>query len=62
MSIGEWIVLAIACGVGISGLLLAASQGEGATYSMGLLMFGAAVVYAFYFLKRHFDRIDQAPH
>ena len=62
MSIGEWVVLAIACGVAIVGLLVAASQGECATYGIGLALFAAAVVYVFVFLKRHFDRIDQARH
>ena len=62
MSIGEWVVLAIACLVGIGGLLLAASQGEGATYGIGLALFAAAIIYAFAFLKRHFDRADQARH
>ena len=62
MSIGEWVVLAITCGLGVIGLLIAASQGEGATYGIGLAMFAAAIVYVFVVLKRHFDRIDQARH
>ena len=62
MSIGEWVVLGIACLVGIGGLLLAASQGEGTTYGIGLALFAAAIIYVFLFLKRHFDRVDQARH
>ena len=62
MSIGEWVVLAIACVLGIVGLLLASSQGEGAIYGIGLVIFVAAIIYVFSFLKRHFDRIDQARH
>ena len=62
MSIGQWTVLALAILVGIAGLLLAASQNEGATYGIGLALFAVAVVYVFACLKRHFDRIDQARH
>ena len=62
MSIGGWLVLALACGAGIVGLLLAASGGEGTTYLLGLALFAAAVIYASLFIKRHFDRIDQARH
>ena len=60
MSIGEWLVLALACGAGIAGLLLAASGEEGTTYLLGMILFAGAVVYAGLFIKRHFDRIDRA--
>lgn len=59
MTLGEWLVLALACGAAIAGLLLAASNPEGATYGMGLGLFGAAVIYAGVFIKRHFDRSEQ---
>ena len=59
MSIGEWLVLALACAVGITGLFLAASEGGNTTYAIGLALFVCAVVYAFRLIKRHFDRIDQ---
>ena len=63
MSNGEWLVLALACGAGIVGLLIAASGGgEGTTYTVGLGLFVAAVIYAFHFVKRYFDRVDQARH
>lgn len=63
MSNTEWLVLALACGAGIVGLLLAASGGgEGTTYTLGLGLFVAAVIYAFHFIKRYFDRVDQTRH
>jgi hypothetical protein len=64
VSIGEWCVLALACVAAIIGLLLAASNGEGATYGIGpgLGLFAGAVIYASCFIKRHFDRLDQARH
>ncbi|HME28028.1 MAG TPA: hypothetical protein VKI44_43030 [Acetobacteraceae bacterium] len=62
MSIGEWLVLALACGAGIVGLLLAASGGEGTIYVLGLGLFAGAVIYAALFIKRHFDRLDQMRH
>jgi hypothetical protein len=63
VSIGGWLVLALACGAGIVGLLLAAaSEGENTTYLLGLGLFAASVIYASLFIKRHFDRLDQARH
>ena len=62
MSIGEWLVLALACGAGIVGLLLAASGGEGTIYVLGLGLFAGAAIYAALFIKRHFDRLDQMRH
>jgi len=59
---GEWLVLALACGAAIAGLLLASSSGEGATYTLGLGLFVVAVIYAAIFIKRHFDRLDQTRH
>jgi hypothetical protein len=59
LSIGEWLVLALAWGAGIAGLLLAASDGGGqTTYMLGLALFAGAVIYASRFIKRHFDRLD----
>jgi hypothetical protein len=62
VSIAEWLVLALACGAGIVGLLLAASDSEGTIYLLGLCLFVGAVAYAALFIKRHFDRIDQTRH
>ena len=62
MSIGEWLVLALACGAGIVGLLLAASGGAETIYVLGLGLFAGAVIYTALFIKRHFDRIDQMRH
>ena len=62
MTTGEWLVLALACGAAVVGLLLAASNPEGATYGMGLGLFAAAVIYTGAFIKRHFDRTEASRH
>jgi len=62
VSIGEWLVLALACGAGIVGLLLAASGDEGTLYVLGLGLFAGAVIYISLFIKRHFDRLDRMRH
>jgi hypothetical protein len=62
VSIGEWLVLALACAAGIVGLLLAASDRGGTAYTIGIILFVAAVAYTFVFIKRHFDRLDQMRH
>jgi hypothetical protein len=62
VSLGEWLVLALACAVGTAGLFLAASQSGGTTYTIGLALFIGAVAYVFRLVKRHFDRIDAMRH
>jgi hypothetical protein len=62
VSLGEWLVLALACAVGIAGLFLAASETGGTTYTIGIGLFAGAVIYAFRLVKRHFDRVDQMRH
>ena len=62
MTNGEWLVLVLACAAGVMGLLLAASESGGATDIIGLGLFAVAVVYAFVFIKRHFDRLEQSRH
>ena len=62
MSLDQWFVLALTCGVAVVGLLIAAGGGTGTGYGLGLVLFAVAVVYAFYLVKRHFDRIDQSHH
>ena len=63
MSNGNWLMLAVGCAAAIVGLLLAAeSRDNGAAYALGLGLFVVAVVYAFAFIERHFDRIDQSRH
>ena len=42
MSIGEWLVLALACAAGVVGLLLAASGDERTLYVLGLGLFAGA--------------------
>jgi hypothetical protein len=59
VSIGEWLVLALACGAGVVGLLLAASGDQETLYVLGLGLFAGAVIYAALFIKRHFDRLDR---
>ncbi len=55
-------MLAVACAVGIVGLLLAASANGGASGCVGFGAFLVAVAAAFVLLKRHFDRADQLRH
>jgi hypothetical protein len=62
MPLTQWLLLLMACLVGILGLFLAADAGEGTLYGIGLLVFAAAVVYAFALVKRHFDRLDVERH
>ena len=62
MAIDQWVVLLLTIAAAIVGLFLAASGETGVMYALGLLLFAAAVVYAFVLIKRHFDRVDQARH
>lgn len=62
MAICGWLVLAVACAVGIVGLLLAASANGGASGCVGFGVFLIAVAFAFVMIKRHFDRADQLRH
>jgi len=57
VAIGEWLVLLLMVVLGIGGLLYAASD-DGTPYTIGLMVFVGAVVYAFIFIKQHFDRVD----
>jgi hypothetical protein len=50
------------CLVGLVGLFVAADAGEGTPYGLGLLVFVAAVIYAFALVKWHFDRLDAERH
>ena len=59
MSIGEWLVFALACAAGVAGLLLAANGEDPTVYALGLGLFAGAVIYVFLFVKRHFDRLEQ---
>ncbi len=59
MSNGEWLVLALACGVAIVGLLVAASNPQGTSYWAGLALFVAAVAYSGLLIKRYFDRVER---
>ncbi len=59
MSLGEWLVLALACVAGVGGLLLASYGEADTTYALGFILFIGAVIYVARFIKRHFDYIDQ---
>lgn len=59
LSLGEWLVLALACAAGIAGLLLAASGEEGTVFALGFGLFAGAVIYIGLLIKRHFDRLDR---
>jgi hypothetical protein len=60
MSLREWLTLIATAAAAIIGLLLAASGDEGTTYTIGLGLIVAAVIYAFAVVKRYFDRVDRA--
>jgi membrane protein implicated in regulation of membrane protease activity len=62
VSLGEWLALVLSCGAAIVGLLVAASDGMGTTYTIGVMLFVAGVIYAFYLVKRYFDRTGQTTH
>ena len=62
MSLTQWVMLLITCLLGIVGLFLAAGAGSGMFYGIGLLLFAAAVVYAFALVKQYFDRLDAQRH
>jgi len=58
VTLGQFFVLALTVLVGIAGLFLAAAPEGGFSSGIGFSVFLAAVIYAFAFIKRHFDRID----
>jgi len=62
MSLKQWLLLMLACLVGIAGLFLTAGAGGGALSGLGLLAFAAAVVLAFALVKRYFDDLDAQRH
>jgi hypothetical protein len=59
VTIGEWVVLVLACGAGIAGLLLAASGSGETVYVLGLALFIGAIAYAGLFIKCRFDRLER---
>jgi hypothetical protein len=59
MTIGRWLSLVAAFFVGIYGLFLAAGSPFGYGYPVGLLLFAAAIVYAFWLIKRVFDEAER---
>ena len=62
MELNQWLILVVAIFAGIGGLFLASGSEGGATYTLGWLVFAAAVVVAFAHIKRHFDRVDSRGH
>jgi 1,4-dihydroxy-2-naphthoate octaprenyltransferase len=62
MSLRQWLLLLLTCLVGVDALFVAAEVGSAAVYGIGLLVFAAAVVYAFVQVKWRFDRLDAERH
>jgi uncharacterized membrane protein YdbT with pleckstrin-like domain len=62
MSLRQWLSLLVACLLALVGLFVAADAGQGTLYGFGLLVFVAAVVYAFALVKWYFDRLDAERH
>lgn len=58
----EWVSLLVVLLVGLGGLFYASAPHSGASYGIGLIVFGATVVCGFVLLKRHFDRVDAERH
>ncbi len=59
MSNGEGLALAVACCAAIGGLLLAASNPQGAGYWLGFALFVGAIIYSALVIKRYFDRAER---
>jgi hypothetical protein len=62
VTVQQWFILLLTCLVAIFGLFMAANAEQGTMYAFGLLLFAAAVIYAFRQVKMYFDRVDQARH
>jgi hypothetical protein len=58
MEMNEWLMLLLAVAVGLAALFWAAASPQGTTSGFGLAIFVAAVGYAIYVVKRHFDRTE----
>ena len=58
MEMNEWLMLLAAVVVGVGALFVAASANGTTTTGLGLAVFIAAVGYAIYVVKRHFDRME----
>jgi membrane protein implicated in regulation of membrane protease activity len=60
MDLIDWVILIVAVVVAIGGLFMA--HAGGGVYGLGLALFVVAVVFAFWFVKRFFDRMDAGRH
>ena len=60
MDLIGWLVLVAAVVVAIGGLFMA--HAGGGVYGLGLALFVVGVVFAFWFIKRYFDRLDAGRH
>jgi hypothetical protein len=58
MTTGQFFVLALIAAIGIGGLFLSSTMNAGPAYPIGLVIFGLAIIAAFYLIRRHFDRVD----
>jgi hypothetical protein len=58
MTVREWLLLIVTTLVGLGGLFFASSPSGGASYGLGLAIFGVALIYAFVLIKQYFDRLD----
>ncbi len=62
MTLRESLRLILVTLVGLGGLFYAAIPDGGSSYGIGLVVFGAALIYGFVLVKQHFDRIDSERH
>lgn len=53
--LGMWIVGVISALIAFVGLALASGAHDGSMYTMGLVIFAAAVAFVFWLIKRYFD-------
>ncbi len=54
--ISEWVFGSLAIVLGLAGLILASRAADPVAYLAGLLMFGFAVLFNFWLIKRAFDK------
>jgi membrane protein implicated in regulation of membrane protease activity len=60
MELREWVVLVATIIVGILALAFASGTHDPINYTIALIVFLAAVVFAFLQVKRYFDRVERS--